>query len=234
MFKAIFFDMDGTLLPMDADAFTKQYFGALSRKFAPYGYDPRAMADAVWRGVAGMVKNDGKRSNEEVFWDIFTAAFGADARGDRPLFDEFYRQDFDALRTACGFNPLAGETVARIRESGCTLVLATNPVFPMAAQQKRLAWSGAAREHFSLITAYENSRFCKPNPEYYREILRKIGHAPEECLMVGNDVEEDMAAEKAGMKTFLLTDCLINRGKADIAKYARGGFGELQAFLGIV
>ena len=33
---------------------------------------------------------------------------------------------------------------------------------------------------------------------------------PEECLMVGNDVEEDLVAGTIGVQTVLVTDCLIN------------------------
>ena len=41
--KAIFFDLDGTLLPMDQDVFIKAYFGALAKKLAPRGYAPDAL-----------------------------------------------------------------------------------------------------------------------------------------------------------------------------------------------
>ena len=49
--------------------------------------------------------------------------------------------------------------------------------------------------------------------------------------MVGNDVGEDMAAAKLGMKTFLLTDCLINRNGEDISVYPNGSFDELIEFI---
>ena len=80
-------------------------------------------------------------------------------------------------------------------------------------------------------TTYENSRFCKPNPAYYEEILEKIGCRAEECAMVGNDVDEDMVAGKLGMKTFLLTPCLLNRSAQDISQWPNGGFGALSAWL---
>ena len=35
MIKAILFDLDGTLLPMDQDTFIKAYFGLLAKKLAP-------------------------------------------------------------------------------------------------------------------------------------------------------------------------------------------------------
>ena len=63
--KNVLFDLDGTLLPMDMEAFTNGYFGLLTQKMAPRGYDPKRLIDAVWAGTAAMVKNDGSRTNEE-------------------------------------------------------------------------------------------------------------------------------------------------------------------------
>ena len=35
--KAVLFDLDGTLLPMDQDHFVKTYFQLLAQKLAPFG-----------------------------------------------------------------------------------------------------------------------------------------------------------------------------------------------------
>ena len=72
----ILFDLDGTLLPMDNDEFTRGYFGLLAKKLAPRGYEKDSLIDAIWAGVAAMVKNDGSRRNEEAFWERFTALCG--------------------------------------------------------------------------------------------------------------------------------------------------------------
>ena len=61
--------------------------------------------------------------------------------------------------------------------------------------------------------------------------MDKLGLDPRECLMVGNDVGEDMAASALGMKTFLLTPCLINRTGEDIAKYPNGGLEALESYI---
>ena len=66
---------------------------------------------------------------------------------------------------------------------------------------------------------------------YYEEILENIGAKAEECVMIGNDVAEDMVAEKLGMKVFLLTDCIINKHNEDIEKHAHGSFEELMNFI---
>ena len=47
----------------------------------------------------------------------------------------------------------------------------------------------------------------KPNPAYYREIAATIRCAPEDCVMVGNEIENDiLPAKRAGMKTFFVTN----------------------------
>ena len=74
--KAILFDLDGTLLPMDQDAFTGGYFKLLAKKLAPYGYEPKALIDGIWSGTAAMVQNDGSESNESAFWKRFAAVAG--------------------------------------------------------------------------------------------------------------------------------------------------------------
>ena len=103
----ILFDLDGTLLPMDNDEFTRGYFGLLAKKLAPRGYEKDSLIDAIWAGVAAMVKNDGSRSNEEAFWDRFTALCGEQVLEDKPLFEEFYAVEFCGAKAFCGFNPKA-------------------------------------------------------------------------------------------------------------------------------
>ena len=61
--------------------------------------------------------------------------------------------------------------------------------------------------------------------------MKKLNVKAENCLMVGNDVTEDMVAETLGMKVFLLTDCIINKNNADISRYPSGSFDELIAFI---
>lgn len=229
--KMVLFDLDGTLLPMDMDEFTGGYFGLLAKKAAPYGYEKQPLIRAVWHGTAAMVRNDGSRTNEQAFWKDFEAIFGTDALKDRGLFEEFYANEFQQARRFCGFNPKAAKAVQRIRESGLRVALATNPLFPSVATETRIRWAGLAPEDFEFYTTYENIGFCKPNPDYYREVLNRAGLSAEDCLMVGNDVGEDMVAAELGMRVFLLTDCMINKENADISRYPHGDFDALEAYL---
>lgn len=230
--KAILFDLDGTLLPMEQEHFVNAYFGGLGARLAPHGYDPQALVKAIWQGTAAMVKNDGKKTNEEVFWEAFVAIFGERVRADIPLFDAFYREDFaGCVQRSCGFDSRARAVVDLVKQKGWQAVLATNPLFPSIATELRMRHAGLCPSDFALYTTYENARYCKPNLHYYRDILAQLSLSPEECLMVGNDVGEDMVVEEMGMRVFLLTDCLINKGNADISRYPQGDFDALLAFL---
>lgn len=228
--RYVLFDLDGTLLPMDQDAFVNGYFGVLAKKLAPHGYEAEKLIRSIWGGTAAMVKNDGSRTNEEAFWDYFASVYGEKCRKDIRLFEEFYAVEFQQARALCGFTPRAAETVALVRALGATPVLATNPLFPDIATRSRIGWAGLEPEDFALYTTYENINWCKPNPEYYREILRRLNAEPEDCLMVGNDALEDTAAEQLGIEVFLLTDCVIDRG-ADVSRWPNGGFDALDAWL---
>ncbi len=229
--KHVLFDLDGTLLPMDQDTFIKSYFGMLVKKLAPLGYEPDRLIQGIWAGTEAMVRNDGSATNESVFWSTFAGLFGEQVRQDEPVFEDYYRTEFQRVQEVCGFEPKAAEVIRRLQGQGKQLVLATNPIFPAIATHSRIRWAGLRPEDFELVTTYENSTCCKPNPAYYREILGKLGMDPAECLMVGNDVTEDMVAETLGMKVFLLTDCLINREGKDISVYPHGGFDELLALI---
>ena len=231
MITTVFFDLDGTLLPMDQEVFVKNYLGRMARKMAPYGYDPDTLVKAIWTGTGAMVKNDGSALNETVFWNVFSKFFDRDTRVDEPLFEEFYRVEFQEVRHDCGFDPRARETIREIKEMGLSAVLATNPLFPAIATLSRVKWAGLNPEDFDLITTYENSRYCKPNPDYYREILGKLNCTGEQCLMVGNDVTEDMVARDLGCQVFLLTDCLINKETKDISQYPHGSFPEMMDYI---
>lgn len=229
--KAVLFDLDGTLLPMDYDTFVNGYFGLLAKKVASIGYAPETIMDCIGKGIAAMVKNDGSEKNEKVFWDSYTKIYGEKAIEDIPVFEEFYANEFQQVQNFCGFDAAAKEVVALAGEKGRKVILATNPLFPRVATASRVRWAGLDKEKFELITTYENSSYCKPNPKYYVEICEKIGCKPEECVMVGNDVCEDMIAETLGMKVFLLTNDLLNKNNQDISKYPQGGYEELKAFL---
>ena len=231
MIKAVLFDLDGTLLPMDQDEFLKKYLTLLTIKTAGKGYEPKGFPESIMKATMDMIKNDGKRTNEEVFWSSFAKIHGDKVYNDVDYFDEFYENEFDLAREHCGYNPRSSELIKKLKENQIKCILATNPVFPAVATRKRIAWAGLSPEDFDLITTYENIGYCKPNTEYFAEILRRFDLLPEECIMVGNDVDDDMVAKSIGLKVFLLKDCLINKYNKDISDLPQGSFDELENYI---
>lgn len=230
--KAVLFDLDGTLLPMNQEEFTNGYFKYLIKKLAPYGYEPESLIKSIWHGTGAMVKNTGEKTNEEAFWCDFASIYGQErADRDRALFEEFYDVDFKKAQNTCGYTPLAKKAVDILKGKGIRVILATNPIFPATATKTRIGWAGLAPEDFEFFTSYENICYCKPNLYYYREVLKTAKLSPNECLFVGNDVGEDMVAENLGINVFLLTDCIINKKGEDINKYKHGDFPALIEYL---
>ena len=227
----VLFDLDGTLLPMNQDIFIKTYFSLLAEHMARYGYEKEKLLKTTWGSTVDMIHNDTGRSNEEVFWDYMARSYGRDVRLDEAKFDEYYREGFPRVQAVCGYDPRAARAVAACKEKGLQIALATNPFFPATATLQRARWAGLDPADFALITTYENSQGCKPNPAYYDRVLETLGVTPEQCLMVGNDVQEDMMASQLGMQVFLLTPCMINKQGKDIAQYPHGDYDDLLKFI---
>lgn len=229
--SAILFDLDGTLLPMDQEVFTNGYFRELAKVLSPLGIAPKALVDAVWAGTKAMVCNTGERSNAEVFWARFTEASGQEAARFQPASNQFYIHEFHRARAYTGENPLAAEAIHLARRKARQVILATNPLFPLAGQATRLSWIGLRPEDFDLVTSYESDSYCKPNPQYYLSICERMSLSPQECLMIGNDESEDMyAATAAGMSGYLITDCRIPSAEHPWHG-PQGTFPELLTFL---
>lgn len=227
MIKNVLFDLDGTLLPMDLPRFIELYLSAFCSRFSkPLGIDPKTLTKGIWDGAGAMAHNDGSCLNCDLFWREMNRVCGRDMTQYEADFDDFYRTDFDAAKAAVGLDPCAAKSVEYLKNKGCRLILATNPVFPESAVFARLKWAGVDPDDFEFITLNDTCTVCKPNPEYYLEICQICGILPEESLMVGNDVDEDMCAADVGFNVFLVTDCLINRRGVDISKYPNGSLRE--------
>ncbi len=99
--------------------------------------------------------------------------------------------------------------MGHLRETGLKLVIASNPIFPVIAQEMRMRWGNLEPTWFNLFTHIENMRYVKPMTDYYHQTCELIGEVPAECLMVGNDPVNDMSAALAGLKTYRTTDAEV-------------------------
>lgn len=228
--NTILFDLDGTLLPMDTDLFMKIYFDEMAKVFENL-IEKDQLIKSVWTATGAMVKNTEKRTNEDVFMEVFKGLITGDLTEYQAIFDRFYDTEFQKVRAAVETNEYVIKSVALLLEKGYQLVVATNPLFPRKAILHRIHWAGLNPEVFSYITSYEQNHYCKPQVHYYNEILEAIEKHPEECMMIGNDVQEDMVAGQVGMKTFLVETHMLNRSEDPIPCDYKGDYKDLYEFV---
>lgn len=236
MYQAVFFDLDGTLLPIDTDAFMHDYFGLLARFFASVGCDPKKGLAGIKAGTDAMFAYDGgASSNSDRFWSVFGPfmAQQGEERDWQSLLDKFYATVFPTLQEGIQPNPLAAEVVACLHAKGYRLVLATNPLFPIEATEQRLGWTGVDTQAFERITAYHNSCYAKPSVAYYQENLELLGLSADKVLMVGNDLSDDGAAHACGCDLYVVTDHLIERPDAavSLAETPHGTMADLLSYV---
>ena len=207
MIKAVMFDLDGTLLPMNEDEFVKIYFGLLCKKLVPLEYDKDELVKIIWQGTNAMINNDGSSFNEDVFWKVFTDKYGADSVREKVVFDEFYLNDFKQTKLACGDNPLAKSVINLAKQKGLKIILASRPVFPKNGMMTRASFIGLTENDFDYISCYENSKYTKPNPKFYEEVLSKNNLLSSEVIYFGNSETEDIIpATSVGIKSYLIDD----------------------------
>ena len=227
----ILFDLDGTLINVDMHQFVPAYLEHLATCIDPQMPVRPFIDQLIRRTVELLNSDDGRRTNEEFYLYVVEKDLGITPEQFQGGLNHFFHYNMALLRSLIQPLPLAAKLIQRCHEKGMDLVLATNPVFPRPLVEARLNWGGMKAEDFVLITSFENSRYCKPNPHYFEDILAQLGRQPEQCLMVGNDTEHDLSASHLGMTTFLVDTWLIDRRPEFVPDF-RGSHLDLFRFLG--
>lgn len=209
--KAVFFDLDGTLVDVDMQAFVMAYLHRLTGRldaFAP----PRRIATVLRETVVEMLScNDGQQTMEQRLLSGLAKRCGIQPGDYAAALERFLEEDLADLQPLVTGHPLSRELVEVSLERGWTPVLATNPIFPKEVVEARLAWGGLDDLPFALVTSYESACYCKPQPGYFKALVAELGLDCEDCLMVGNDTEQDLSAGVLGVQTCLLTPWRIDR-----------------------
>lgn len=210
MLKAVFFDLDGTLLPLNEDEFGHAYFKLLAKYMEPYGYTKDEIINLVNLGVRAMYLNNGNKTNEEVFWNSF---YNSTTKGEvnfKTIFNDFYNTSFLDTIKYTKPNPEALKIINEIKSLGLKVMLTTNPIFPFVATKERMGFIGLKPEDFAYVTTYENSKYTKPNPLYFEEVMDLFNLKSDEVILFGNNTKEDGDAARAlGIKCYLVTGNII-------------------------
>lgn len=230
--NTILFDLDGTVLPLDTEHFLDIYFEEMEKAFEEFD-DKEHLVNNVWAATGEMVKSTDERTNEQVFMESFDKLTKGRLEDYTEVFDKFYDEGYLNTKVAIKDkdNTWIKKSINLLREKGYTIVIATNPIFPKKAIYHRVKWSGFEPEEFDYIACYENNHYCKPQIKYYEEILKDTNKNPEDCMMVGNDVQEDMIAGKLGIKTFLINNHVINRTGEEVVSDYEGSYEDFYEFV---
>jgi FMN phosphatase YigB (HAD superfamily) len=228
-FAAVFFDLDGTLLDVDMTAFLGQYLRLAAARLA-HLIPQDQFVSHLMSATNVMVENDGRATNEAVFWEAFTPLVRRERSELEPAFEAFYAEDFPQLRALTRRKDEARSVVETALATGCDVLITTNPVFPATAIAQRLAWAGLGDLPFRRVTTYENSRFCKPNTRFFDALAEDLERAPTECLVIG-DEDMDMIAGRAGYPTFLITSPTTNLSPTTPAPTHCGALADVATLL---
>lgn len=204
MIKTLLFDLDNTLLEVNENEFLDEYARFASQYFIDLMAPERFKVKLI-ESTGVMMRNNGEVDNVTAFTLHFIRDLdGITAEEVTARFEQFYNEKFDEIRHIT--RPIEGakSVVQRAVELGYEIVIATNPVFPTIALEKRIKWAGLEDIPIKHITSGNDYHYCKPRKEYFLEILSKLNRAADECMMIGNDYINDMAASLVGIPTFWL------------------------------
>jgi FMN phosphatase YigB (HAD superfamily) len=230
MINTVLFDLDGTLLPIKMKDFEKIYYRSITEKFSDI-ISPEKFLYMMNESLKTMIVNTEKITNENVFMDKLKTYISEDEFDVyQERFMHFYENEFSVLQQAVKPNKDIQQAVSILKEKGYDCMVATNPMFPKLAITKRIEWAGFSRDDFSYVTSFEENHYCKPQIDYYKEVLALNNKEANECLMVGNDELEDLIASTIGIKTYFITDYALYRENGLQADHK----GDYQSFLAYV
>lgn len=205
MIKAVLLDLDDTLLSNNDAVFIPAYMQKIEQFL---------LARTGVRGMGRVVVGTLKAMLESASYEMTNTAVAlAEIQKGVPLpqealnalFEEFYQTDYPALAPLTQPLPHAAALIEWLKTQDMAVVIATNPVYPTTAVTQRLEWGGISAESmgYDFISTGDNMHFTKPQPEYYAELIARVGVEPDEALMVGNSLENDiLPAQQLGLHTY--------------------------------
>lgn len=200
MLKVVLFDLDDTLVDQDGAS-----RAALLGWLPELGMDPDDTDEQVtaWIAVAEAAYARYQR-REITFADqrrIRVREFlGADATDDEA--DELFSGYLTRYERAWKAFDDAVPALRRVRDAGLVVAVLTNG--DSAHQRLKLDRTGLA-EHIDVVVSSDDLPAGKPDPRAYAVACEILGVAPEDVLMVGNDVEKDyLGPLDAGLGAVLL------------------------------
>jgi phosphoglycolate phosphatase len=186
--RAVLFDLDGTLIHSLPDL-----VAAVNRLLAREGR-PALDADTV-KAMVG----DGA---DALVSRAFAATGGLPGPDVAPYLAAFLA-DYEP-RSAETTRPWPGvlETLEALKADGLALAVCTNK--PSKATAEVLDSLDLAR-FFDVVVGADDTPALKPDPAHVTVILERLGISPSQAVMVGDSRNDVLSAQRAGVKTIVLS-----------------------------
>ncbi len=237
MSLTLLLDLDDTLLNTNMREFIPAYFQALTARLQQW-VQPDMILPALMSSTQLMLAHDDPSLTlQQVFDRDFYPKLGIAKADVQAAIEDFYDNTFPKLRSVTSQRPGARELVEWALGQGYRVAIATDPIFPRKATEERLRWAGLDPAQFDLISSYETFHFTKSHPAYYAELLGRLGWPDGPILMVGNDLDRDLAcAQELGLPTYQVDGKpLASFNEVEPGRAARttgyGSLGELRGWL---
>ena len=200
MIKAVLLDLDNTLLQNPDRRFATALLPALEAHFQRRGGRGGAAA-AYRRGiqVLGNASEGCATVLERLVACIAQDLEQAQAESESAFITFFASAGYDALQALTMPQAYAQALLTEVLQQGLLVALATNPIYPAAAIDRRLDWAGLGefRDALAFITTAENVHAAKPSQAYFAETIARLSVEPDEALVIGDSQLNDIMPARA-------------------------------------
>jgi HAD superfamily hydrolase (TIGR01549 family) len=206
MIKAVLLDLDHTLINTDV-LFVPEYMRMVDTYFEESWQYPK-LSRILAKMIGGATGPRGvELTNSGMAVKMIAEETGKSTAEILESFGDFYANIYPTLRNCVEQIEPAAALIDYLRKQSLAVVIATNPLYAAEAIRLRLKWGGLPDrfDAYTLVTTGDNMHFAKPDPSYYAEIIARVGVEPDETLMVGDSLENDiLPAAEIGLNTFFI------------------------------
>jgi FMN phosphatase YigB (HAD superfamily) len=234
-YKCFLFDMDGTVVNSNINAFLENYVKELFEIYKSTKPNEVKNFDefknAFEKSWFETKIKDEKDFNNEYFCKVLASELKADVTSVNQIF-LLWNNDYSKKFGCYGFAmPYMEKAVKFLKEKGVKIGLATNPYFSREMINNRLSWGHLSISDFDFVSSWDIVHYAKPNLKFYDECCSLIGEEKENILFVGNDTVQDASCEKTGIDCFLIKDFLSERNGIKASSKFVGSSKEFFEFL---
>lgn len=180
--RAVIFDLDGTLIHSLPDL-----TAAINHILAEEDRAP------VTEAELGPMVGDGAHTLVERAFAARGGLPGADVAPLLARFLDFYEANATVLTRPF---PQVVDTLIRLKAAGIVLAVCTNK--PTAATREILR-ALDLEQYFAVVVGGDDTPALKPNPAHIDAVLDRLGLARDEAVMVGDSINDVLAAKGAGL-----------------------------------